>query len=197
MRIHDDFAGWLEKKYGAVSPVKVNRGKVHDYLGMTFDYSVPGKVIINMRDYVKGLLEKFLTQFAPDDTMPMPASKQLLSPSTGQLLDQGRKKDFHTFVAKGLFLSKRARPDIHPAITIICSRVKSPMVTDWEKLVHLMKYLNGTRQDVDSLTRVMWWGDASFAIHPDMRNHTGAVMSMGDGAHLKRSKGPKWTLANS
>ena len=40
MRIHDEFAGWLEKKYGAVSPVKVNRGKVHDYLGMTFDYSI-------------------------------------------------------------------------------------------------------------------------------------------------------------
>ena len=62
--------------------------------------------------------------------------------------------------------------------------------------MHLMKYLNGTREDVltlsaDSLTRVMWWVDASFAVHPDMRSHTGAVMSMGDGAisfHVKETE---------
>ena len=202
MRIHDDFAGWLENKYGAVSPVKVNRGKVHDYLGMTFDYSVPGKVIANMRDYVKGMLEEFPIQFTPDETMPTPASDQLLSPSTGDLLGQARKDDFHTFDAKGLFLCKRARPDIHPAIAILCSRVKSPTVSDWEKLVHLMKYLNGTREDVltlsvDSLTRVMWWVDASFAVHPDMRSHTGAVMSMGDSAIISMSKKQKLNTRSS
>ena len=53
--IHDEFAQWLEQKYGSVSPVKVHRGKVHEYLGMTFDYSKPGKVIVDMRDYVNGM----------------------------------------------------------------------------------------------------------------------------------------------
>ena len=70
---------------------------------------------MNMRDYVKGMLEEFPIQFTPDETMPTLASDQLLSPSTSELQDQTRKEDFHTFVAKGLFLCKRARPDIHPA----------------------------------------------------------------------------------
>ena len=55
-------------------------------------------------------------------------------------------------MAKGLFVCKRARPDIHPAITILCSWVKAPTESDWEKLVHMMKYLNGTRQDVLTLS---------------------------------------------
>ena len=40
---------------------------------------------------------------------------------------------FHKFVAKGLFASKRARPDILPAITFLSTRVKSPNENDWMK----------------------------------------------------------------
>ena len=45
-----------------------------------------------MRDYVKGMLEEFPIQFAPDETMPTPASDNLLSPSTGELLDQNAQR---------------------------------------------------------------------------------------------------------
>ena len=80
--------------------------------------------------------------------------------------------------------------------------MKAPTESDWEKLVHMMKYLNGTRQDeltlsADSLTRVMWWVDASFAIHPDMRSHTGAVMSMGNGALVSMSRKQKLNTRSS
>ena len=104
--IHDEFAQGVEHKYGSVSPVKVHRGKVHEYLGMTFDYSKPGKVIVDMRDYVYGMLDEFSIQYGPDETVPTPASENLLSPSTGNLLDKARKEEFHTFVAKGLFMCK-------------------------------------------------------------------------------------------
>lgn len=30
--------------FGNEAPITVNRGKVHEYLGMTLDYSTPGKV---------------------------------------------------------------------------------------------------------------------------------------------------------
>jgi hypothetical protein len=30
----------------------VTRGKIHDYLGMTVDYSIPGKMKTIMKDYI-------------------------------------------------------------------------------------------------------------------------------------------------
>ena len=50
-----------------------------------------------------------------------------------------------------------------------------------------MRYLNGTSDDVltfcaDDLHTIKWYVDASFAVHPDFRSHTGAVMTMGEGA---------------
>jgi hypothetical protein len=53
---------------------------------------------------------------------------------------------YHTMVAKSLFLCKPARPDIEPAIAVLCTRVKEPNEADWLKLVRMMKYLNGTRE---------------------------------------------------
>jgi len=36
----------------------VTCGKKHDYLGMTLDYLIPGKVQILMADYIKTMLDK-------------------------------------------------------------------------------------------------------------------------------------------
>ena len=35
----------------------ITRGKVHKYLGMTIDYSSPGKVILLMIDYIGKMLD--------------------------------------------------------------------------------------------------------------------------------------------
>jgi hypothetical protein len=55
-----------------------------------------------------------------------------------------------------------------------------------DKLVRLMKFLNGTRElkltlSADNLHCIKWYMDASFAVHPDYKSHTGATMSYGDG----------------
>src|SRR5210317_443069 len=49
-----------------------------------------------------------------------------------------------------------------------------------------MKYLNGTKRmhltlSAESLRTIKWYVDASFAVHPGFRSHTGAVMTMGEG----------------
>jgi hypothetical protein len=89
-------------------------------------------------------------------------------------------------VANALILCKQARPDIKPTIAVLCMRVKGPNKTDWAKLVRLMKYLNGNKSlnltlGADNLHCIKWHVDASFAVHPDYKSHTGATMSMGDG----------------
>eukprot|EP00957_Ditylum_brightwellii_P087612 6670164-Ditylum_brightwellii.AAC.1 len=36
--------------------------------------------------------------------------------------------------------------------------------------------------EADSLHCMRWWVGASFAVHPDMKRHTGGVLMMGKGA---------------
>jgi hypothetical protein len=86
-------------------------------------------------------------------------------------------------VAQGLFLCKRARPDISPAIAFLTMRVKNPDEEDWEKLVRMMKFLKYLRKDVLTLQangdgKLKWYADASFAVHPDYMGHTGVIMTI-------------------
>ena len=45
-KVNNQFLAWLEKQYGdnELGEVKFTRGKHHEYLGMTLDYSTPGKL---------------------------------------------------------------------------------------------------------------------------------------------------------
>jgi hypothetical protein len=87
---------------------------------------------------------------------------------------QGKKELFHTFVAKGLFLCKRARPDIKPTIALLATQVQAPNEQDWCKLVKLMLYLKHTSKEALALTfnkmhKIKWYVDAAFALHFDKR----------------------------
>jgi len=105
-------------------------------------------------------------------------------------------------VAKGLFVCRRARPDIHTTIAALCTRVRAPTQDDWCKLVRLLKYLNGTKADkltlsADDLHVVKWYVDASFAVHPDFKSHTGGMMMFGSGAVQSISRKQKLNTRSS
>jgi hypothetical protein len=193
-KVNDEFAVWLNKKYGKYGDVKVHRGKVHEYLGMTFDYTTPKVVSIGMTDYIKNMIEESSMNLEKKDKAPTPATEKLFSvDEKSKPLDRAKAEEFHTIVAKGLFACKRARPDIHPAIAFLCTRVKKPTEEDWQKLMRLLKYLNGSRDDklhlrADSVNVIKWYVDASFAVHPDFKSHTGAMMTMGNGAIQSMSR---------
>ena len=136
------------------------------------------------------------------DTATTPAADDLMSGSTGAVLDKARAEEFHTMVARGLFLCKRARPDVHPAIAVLCTRVQKLTESDWQKLVRLLKYCNGTRDfklvlSADDLRVVKWYVDASFAVHPDFKSHTGGVMTFGEGAIQSISRKQKLNTRSS
>jgi len=42
------FLRWLNSEYGAYGELKATRGKIQKYLGMQFDSSKPGHIIIGM-----------------------------------------------------------------------------------------------------------------------------------------------------
>jgi hypothetical protein len=162
----------LNSKYGNHGKVTATCGKVHDYLGMELDYRKRGELKIKMTKYVDNMINDFPVELGKKDVAKTPAADSLFNLGTGAKLDTKRSEIFHTFVAKGLFLCKRARPDIQQAILVLCTRVKDPNQADWEKLMRVMKYLNGTRSEyltlsTDDLRVVKWYVDASFAVHPE------------------------------
>jgi hypothetical protein len=176
--------------YGKHGKVTATHGQIHDYLGMELDYRKQGELKINTTKYVENMLNDFPVKLRKKDMAKMPAGDHLFNLGTGAKLDTKRSEIFHTFVAKGLFLCKRARPNIQQAILVLCTRVRDPNQADWEKLMRVMEYLNGTKGEnltlsADYLRVVKWYVDASFAVHPDFKSHTSAMMTLGKGAIAK------------
>ena len=199
-KVNDKFGEWLERMYGTYKAVKPLRGKVHDYLGMKIDFGTKDTVIIDMDQYVHDMIVDFPVNITKKSSTP--AGDKLMEVGFGKLLDKQRAEAFHTTVAKGLFLCKRARPDIQPTIAFLSTRVLSPTEIDWKKLIRLLEYLNGTkdlklRLRADNLRVIKWYVDASYAVHPDFKSHTGAVMTMGRGAVQAMSKKQKLNTRSS
>ena len=70
------------------------------------------------------------------------------------------------------------------------------------KLIRMMKYLNGTKElklklRADDLKVIKWFVDASFAVHPDFKSHTGAVMTFGKGAAQSIARKQKLNVRSS
>jgi Reverse transcriptase (RNA-dependent DNA polymerase) len=189
----DKFLEWLRGIYESaeIGKLKISRGKIHNYLGMLLDFSEPGAVKINMVDYVKKMILDF-----PDESKTItatPAAMHLF-----EINDDAKKikeEDaiiFHNLVARGLFLCKRARPDIQLTVAFLTTRVSQPDTDDWKKLKRLVGYLRGTEELVLTLsadnTQILKWDvDASYAVHKDLKSQTGAILTMGDGAAIATS----------
>jgi hypothetical protein len=91
---------------------------------------------------------------------------------------------FHTVMAKALYVTKRARPDMSLAIAVLKTRVRAPDTDDWEKQCHLLEYLRGDQDHPLVLSGendgvLMWYIDAAFAVHPNTCGHTGGGLTMG------------------
>jgi hypothetical protein len=179
----EEVVKYLESVY---TKINVNRGKVHMYLGMELDYSEKGFVKIAMNEMVSEIVESLGEEI--NGTIGTPAAQNLFSvrPEAEKLASD--KSDlFHSIVAKLLYVAKRARPDILTSVCFLATRVKDSTVDDWKKLKRVLTYLNGTKElglrlSASDMTLVAAFADASYAVHGDMKSHTGTVITLGEGA---------------
>ena len=107
----------------------MTRGKVHDYLGMTLDFRTQDKMKVSMYKFIEDMLNEI-----PNDMKGVaatPAVDHLFKVNDAPIyLDKDRASTFHHLVAKCLFLCKRARPDIHPTVAFLTTRVQKPDIDD-------------------------------------------------------------------
>jgi Reverse transcriptase (RNA-dependent DNA polymerase) len=219
-KVVDDTIDWLRSEYENVFEdgsglMKVHRGKIHKYLGMTLDFSHVNQCRITMIDYVDEIIAAYdkssselddgftrvikkgnrsKSSAAPDDLFVVNEDAEKLS-EVGQTA-------FHHLVYKTLYISKRARPDLSTAIAFLTTRVQAPDIDDWRKLSHMVEYLRVDRLrplilSADSSGVLMWYVDASFAVHPNMRSHTGGGLTMGRGFPIVTSTKQKLNTRSS
>ena len=127
------FIEFIKSKYeNDTGKVKVTRGKPHNYLGMMLNYSITGNLKIDMVDYIEKMLEEFPEELVGGAAIP--ATDVLFKVNEGgKKLNEEKAQQFHSAVAKGLFLCKRARPNIQVAIAFLTMRVMAPDEDDWKK----------------------------------------------------------------
>jgi hypothetical protein len=185
-QVLEDIANKLNTKYGQQTPIVIHRGKIHDYLGMTIDYSEDGKVKLSMPDYVEGILDEALTNM--DRMVVTPVGLSLFTKKKDDVdLDDEDAETYHRLTVKLLYLCKQARPDLQLTVAYLITWLTQPNVDDWKKLTRGIQYLRGSKELYltleanDGRIDIKWWVDASFAVHPDMRSHTGGTMLLGKG----------------
>jgi hypothetical protein len=88
------------------------------------------------------------------------------------------------------------------AIAFLTTRVRAPDINDRSKVSHLMEYLRVDRLRPLILSAngsgvLMWDVNASFAVHPNMRGHTGGGLSMGRGFPIVSSTKQKLNTRSS
>ena len=84
----------------------------------------------------------------------------------------------------------------------LTTRVRGPDTDDWTKLAHMIKYLRGMKLlpltlSTSSTGILKWWVDGSFAVHPEMRGHTGGGLSFGHGFPIVTSTKQKLNTRSS
>ena len=74
-RVVDGIIRMLEEEFGKEAPLTIRRGKIHDYLGMTLDFSIDGKVQISLEEYIRNILAELLEDM--DGMATTPAAEHL------------------------------------------------------------------------------------------------------------------------
>ena len=193
----DNIIKEIGEKYENLS---IYRGRKLDYLGMTFDFTESQKVKITMNGYIQDLL---LYCQDMEGTAKTPAANDLFDiDENSEQLDEKKRQNFHSIVAKLLYLSKRVRPDLLTAISFLSKRVKSATVQDMKKLQRVIRYLRGTSTlgiilQANNYVCIYAYVDASYGVHSNLRSQTGCIIGLGCGPVYCKSTAQKINTKSS
>ena len=133
----------------------------------------------------------------------MPATKSLfdIDPNAAKLSTSEFER-FRSVVCKLLYVSLRGWLNILLAVVFIASRVSKATLQDQTKLKRLLEYLYGTYDlplmlGADDIQTMYTFVDASYAVHDNMKSHTGGVITFGRGGIACKSTKQKVVTKSS
>jgi len=192
----NELANQLRAEYGEI---KLQQEMDMSYLGMhLITDKDKSKVKLSMKTYIENVLQEYPVK----TSVSTPANNNLFSsPINDKKLTEESRKEFHSMVAKLLYLAKRTRPDILLAVTFLCTKVKDATESDKVKLERVLKYLKGTKDFQLELKgthlEVRGFIDASFGCHVDGKSHTGLAVTVGETNVLCQSSKQKIVTRDS
>jgi hypothetical protein len=160
-----------------------------------------GTAEISMQEYLEESISESGLNISRTDASP--AKRDLFDvDESASVLDHQAAETFHRVTAKLLYVSLRARGDLLPAVSFLSTRVSKSTTQAQAKPRRLLEYINGTVHykyilGADDLRKLRTWVDASYAVHPDMKSHTGGIMSFGTGGFMCMSMKQKLNTKSS
>ena len=137
----------IEACFGREVPLIVTRRPVHEYLGMTIDFSRPGTVQFHMKAFIDDLIAETPSELLKG-MAASPAGQHLFTVNENCSKPSKEQAElFHYLTAKLLYLSKRTRPDIQTAIAFLTTCVSSPDCDDYKKSGRCLKYVAENQRD--------------------------------------------------
>ena len=195
----NDIIQRIEAKFGTMTKTQ---GDDHEFLGMRLHFNHVDKTVkILMQTYLDEAIHQ--SQLDVRRAAATPATKTLfeIDPNAAPL----RPPEFDRFrsvVCKLLYVALRGCPDILLAVVFLASRVSKATLQDQAKLKRLLEYLYGTYDlplilGADDIHTLYTFVDASYAVHEDMKSHTGGVITFGRGGIACKSAKQKLVTKSS
>jgi len=134
---------------------------------------------ISQKNYINNILERFNINNI----------KKSKTPCTGDNVKTENKKEFNKTIYKSaigalIFLSKCTRPDITFAVHKAARNCEEPTISDWKKVINILKYLNGTKEyklKYDGKGEIIAYSDADFAGDiKDRKSTSGYIILIGN-----------------
>ena len=98
---------------------------------MTLKYKRNGTLEVQMDSHIEDLIDSCPHMDANPGCVGTPATKNLFNiDDKSKLLDKDQREIFHSCVAKGLFIGKRACPNVAMPISVLSERVTKLTVSD-------------------------------------------------------------------
>jgi hypothetical protein len=150
--------------------------KSFDYVGVRVEYSEEEHAF---RVSQPGMVKEITADVTTTEVLPCDVKLH-------QEIDDTLFKDVTKFRSELMKISyiTKTRPDIKVAVGYLSTKMQSPTNGDWQKLLRVKKYLNGTKElktrikPMDEI-QVYASADASFGPFKDGKSNTGCVITVG------------------
>ncbi len=156
--------------------VKTDKGERLSYLGMSLRV-YPGSIEFGVPKLIQEM--KMISKEENNITYKTPATANLFEITEGEeLLPEKDKEMFHSQVAKALYVSARACPEVTTAISFLTTRVTKPTISDKKKLERVVNYLHFSPMTYrpSGQNELVIYTDASFAPHADLKSQSGLAV---------------------